>query len=232
MNTLSNVDNRRGGNVTSNVGFISNVLPKVQSQSAENSNTGVSSGFVPKTNHHWFVLRATYGRTAEASRALEEKHIEVYIPQGISIKVIEGKRKRIKQPLLPNLIFAYATRSQVEQLVKNPAPTSKYLKYYLDKIQPIESESGLHPPLIVPDKEMHNFILVTSIQNEHVMVVDPETCRYKSGDLVQIIDGEFKGVIGKVVRAAGQQRVAVHINGLCTIVTAYIPSSFLQKMQI
>ena len=77
---------------------------------------------------------------------------------------------------------------------------------------------------------MMNFIRLTSIDNEHIMLVDEKQCRYKGGDIVKIVDGDFCGVIGRVVRVAGQQRVAVTVNGLCTVVTAYIPTAFIRKV--
>ena len=92
-------------------------------------------------------------------------------------------------------------------------------------------ENGKHPPLIIPFTAMINFIKATSTDSEHVRVVSSEQCHYKSGDIVKVIDGEFKGVIGKVARIAGQQRVVVEISGLCLVATAYIPNGFLETIQ-
>lgn len=228
MDTLPNVNTRRGGNKPSHAGLASNVSPKVQSPQAENSHTGVTSDFVPKENYNWFVLRATYGRNEIACKALNGKGILTYMPKHKVMKIIDGKKKRIEEPLLPNIIFAYCERKDLEPFVKFPALTARYLKYYLNKTLPIELNTGFHPPLVVPDQAMRNFIRLTSIDNEHVMLINPDRIHYKSGEKVRIIDGQFKGVIGKVARAAGQQRVAVEIEGLCTIVTAYIPSDFIE----
>lgn len=46
--------------------------------------------------------------------------------------------------------------------------------------------------------------------------------------MVKVIDGEFKGVTGRVARIAGQQRVVVEISGLCLVATAYIPTDFIK----
>jgi len=43
--------------------------------------------------------------------------------------------------------------------------------------------------------------------------------------------GKFKGVIGRVARYQGQQRVAVTIEDSLTIATAYLPSAFLQYIE-
>ena len=40
--------------------------------------------------------------------------------------------------------------------------------------------------------------------------------------------GDFKGVIGKVARYCKQLRVAVIIEGLLTIATAYVPRGYLK----
>ena len=97
----------------------------------------------------------------------------------------------------------------------------------LDKTKPLE-ENGKHPPLTIPFSAMTNFIKATSTNSEHVRIVSPEQCHYKNGDIVKIIDGEFKGVTGKVARIAGQQRVVVEIAGVCMVATAYIPSIFIK----
>ena len=65
---------------------------------------------------------------------------------------------------------------------------------------------------------------------EEAELVEPELCHYKSGDKVRVVDGDFEGVVGRVARIAGQQRVVVEINGLCMVATAYIPKSFIHRI--
>lgn len=62
-------------------------------------------------------------------------------------------------------------------------------------------------------------------------MISKDRIRYKSGDLVQITQGDFKGIIGKVVRAAGQQRVAIELEGIGKFITAYIPNDFLKVLE-
>ena len=54
---------------------------------------------------------------------------------------------------------------------------------------------------------------------------------FKSGDYFKVVCGDFKGVVGQVVRAAGQQRIAVELNGIGYVLTAYIPSDFMEKIE-
>ena len=50
------------------------------------------------------------------------------------------------------------------------------------------------------------------------------------GTTVRVTDGTFKGVVGKVARYCGHQRVAIIIDGIVTIATTYIPSAYLEKI--
>ena len=95
----------------------------------------------------------------------------------------------------------------------------------------ISTENGKNPPMVVPDGEMRNFMLATSTESEHVRLVKPGQCHFKSGDPVRVIGGPFCGVEGRVARLAGQQRVIVAISGLCSIATAYIPSAFIETIE-
>lgn len=226
MNALLNAHTPRGRNRSPHVGLTSNVLPE-----AQRSQTGVSSDYVQKANHEWFVLRVTYNRTQKAYSIMSTSDVQSYMPMHYVIKKEIGKKKRTLQPLLPNLFFVYATRETVNSIIKKKGEETSVLKFYLDKTKPLE-DNGKHPPLTIPFTSMTNFIKATSTDSEHVRIVSAEQCHYKSGDIVKVIDGEFKGVTGRVARIAGQQRVVVEISGLCLVATAYIPNGFLEKENI
>lgn len=230
MDALLNADTRRGGNNPSSAGLTSSTSPEVQGQETKNSQTGVSSNCVPKGKKQWFVLRATYGRTEKALGYFQAKNVETYLPMHYVVKIVNGNRKLIKEPLLPNIIFAYMTREKTHEFVKKPALTASWIKYYTDKTKPVEPETGKNPPVIIPDNEMTNFIKLTSVNSEHIMVLPPKRCHFKKDDLVRIIEGPFTGVVGRVGRAAGQQRVFVVLEGLCNVATAYIPNDFIQSI--
>ena len=225
MNALLNAHTPKGRSKSPHVGLTSNVLPE-----AQRSQTGVSSDYVQKADHEWFVLRVTYNRTQKACDIISTANVQSYMPMHYIIKKEIGKKKRMLQPLLPNLFFVYATREAVNSIIKKKGEETSVLKFYLDKTKPLE-DNGKHPPLTIPFTSMTNFIKATSTESEHVRIVSAEQCHYKSGDIVKVIDGEFKGVTGRVARIAGQQRVVVEISGLCLVATAYIPNGFLETVQ-
>lgn len=58
-----------------------------------------------------------------------------------------------------------------------------------------------------------------------------EIRKFRKGQLVRITSGEFAGVVGRVTRFKGQQRVGIYIDGLLTIATAFVPSKHLEFIE-
>ena len=137
-----------------------------------------------------------------------------------------SKGRFIFMSLLPNIVFVYSTKEHLEQVFKEDKRLSHY-HFYRDKTKKINQFDDKHPPVVVSHCEMLNFIKLTNVKSEHVKLVKPEHCHYKSGDKVRIVNGEFSGVEGRVARISGQQRVVVEMEGVCMVATAYIPSAFL-----
>ena len=173
----------------------------------------------------WYVLRVSYGRAEKANDMLMSKGIETFLPLHTIYKVINGKRTKRRVPLLPNFLFVHTTLQIIETLLKS-VPTLSFITFYFNHFE--TNDNGKNPPLVVPKKEMDNFIKLTDIDDEHIRVVDESQLRYCKGDIVRVTDGAFCGIVGKVAKITGQQRVVVEIPGLCNIATAYIPKAFLE----
>ena len=182
---------------------------------------------MPDGNKHWYVLRASYGREDKASDYLVEDGTYVYIAKRYAHKIVNGKQKKILETLLPNLLFVYTTEDKAEEYVKR-TPALSFLTYYYNHFA--QDETGKNPPLTVSCKEMENFIIATCNMNKHLLFVQPSQCHFKGGEMVQVIDGPFAGVEGRVARVAGQQRVVISLSNIGLISTAYIPTAFLRPI--
>lgn len=228
MKALSNAHTPGDLEESHYVGFTSNV-----NSENEINQVGVSSNctLTPIEKHQWFVFRVTYNQFHKVVTFLNSNQIITYLPQKYVLRNINGKKKKVLVPLLNNIIFAYTTRDKADSVVKRSV--CSHLKYYLDKTKDKEL-TGFHPPLTVGFSEMIDFIKITSLNNEHVLIFSANKFdrKYKKGDKVRVINGDFKGVVGRVVRMAGQQRIVVEIEGLCFIATAYVPSAFIQPIDV
>ena len=216
---MPDVDIRRGKE-PQRFGLTATAIPE-----ANGSQTGVSVENAQSETKQWYVLRVSYGRAEKANDMLMSKGIETFLPLHTIYKVINGKRTKRRVPLLPNFLFVHTTLQIIETLLKS-VPTLSFITFYFNHFE--TNDNGKNPPLVVPKREMDNFKKLTDIDDEHIRVVDESQLRYCKGDIVRVTDGAFCGIVGKVAKITGQQRVVVEIPGLCNIATAYIPKAFLE----
>lgn len=194
---------------------------------------GVSVENVPNGNKQWFVLKVSYGRIDKAKTFVEAKGLECYVPLRYKEVRKQGKKRIIPIPLLPSLIFVYATAEQVETLLHDNKVVSNesraLLSYYFDHTIHCQNNPDRNPPLTIQDEAMNNFIRLTSIKNPHIIPVTSNSIQFKLGDNVVVTEGEFKGIHGRVARIAGQQRVVVELFDGCLVATAYVPKEAMRK---
>ena len=229
-----------GGEIPPSTGLIPDALPKIQKPiSAENSQTGVSTRNAlsvrtlktikrkPKEVPHWYVLRVTYGREKKAYAYLLEKHVEAYYPTIKTIKEVDGKRKTVEESRLPNFFFARGTEEELKSFVYDNV-NLPYLRFYYRYFH--EGARLVKEPLTIPDYQIDGLKIICASEANDIIVVPSDNNKFKSGQSVRVIDGVFKGLIGKVARYQGQQRVAIIIDGLLTIASAYVPSAYLENI--
>ena len=238
--TSGDIDTHGGGERPPSTGLTPDVLPEVQKPVlAENSQTGVStrnalSGSTlktiklkPKDIPHWYALRVTYGREKKAYDYLVGKHVEAYYPTITTIKIVDGKRKSVEESRLPNIFFARGTEEEIKSFVYDNV-NLPFLRFYYK-----HTHTGariIKTPLIVPDNQIKSLQIICEKEGSDTLVLQEEVTKFKQGEKVKIIEGDFVGVTGIVARYHGQQRVGLVIDGLLTAVTAYIPTAFLIKI--
>ena len=181
----------------------------------------------PKEVPHWYALRVTYGREKRAYDYLVGKHVEAYYPTIKTVKEVDGKRKTVEESRLPNIFFARGTEEEIKSFVYDNI-NLPYLRFYYK-----HTHTGariMKTPLIVPDNQIKSLQIICEKEGSDTLVLQEEVTKFKQGEKVKIIEGDFAGVTGIVARYHGQQRVGLVIDGLLTAVTAYIPSAFLQAI--
>lgn len=217
-------------------GLTSSALPETANpQKEEKHQVGVSTKYAlsetnqkPKINHpeaHWYALRTTYGREKKAYDYLVSKGVKAFCPTLHVTKEVKGERRVVVESRLPNIFFAHGTEEELKQFVYDNV-NLPFLRFYYrhfhqgSKIQKV--------PLIVPDYQIESLRIICESEANDVLLVPENEQKFKSGQRVRVIDGKFKGVEGRVARYHGQQRVAVIIDDIATIATAYLPSAFLE----
>lgn len=236
--TSEDVHTSGGGEFPPCAGLTSNALPEAQSTvSAESSQTGVSTRnalLATKTKHpqkeelpHWYALRCTYGREKTAYDYMVAKGVTAFYPTTSVVKLIKGKRKVITESRLPNIFFAYGTEEEIKTYVYDNV-NLPFLRFYYRHVHIGRRIEKI--PMIVPDYQMDSLKIICAADADNTIVSLGEVPKFEKGQLVKVTDGAFKGVIGRVARWQGQQRVGVVVEDLVTVVTAYVPSAFLKTL--
>ena len=236
--TSDDVHTSGGGELPPCAGLTSNALPEAQSTvSAESSQTGVSTRSVHILSKskvqkeaeipHWYALRTTYGREKKAYDYMTAKGITAFYPTTETVKLIKGKRKVVTESRLPNIFFAYGTEEQLKFFVYDNV-NLPFLRFYYHHTH-IGSRIE-KTPLIVPDYQMESLKIACASEENDIIIVSGEIQKFEKGQLVRVVKGEFEGFMGIVARHKGQQRVGIVVDNLLTVLTAYVPSAYCEKL--
>lgn len=221
-NALSGTDNKPSGETKPAL-----TIPRCEGGRANGSTLLKTLRRKPKEVPHWYALRVTYGREKKAYDYLVGKHVEAYYPTIKTVKEVDGKRKTVEESRLPNIFFARGTEEEIKSFVYDNI-NLPYLRFYYKHTH--IGARIMKTPLIVPDNQIKSLQIICEKEGSDTLVLQEEVTKFKQGEKVKIIEGDFAGVTGIVARYHGQQRVGLVIDGLLTAVTAYIPSAFLQAI--
>ena len=164
----------------------------------------------------WYVAN-TCRQEKKIKQRLDNMGIENFIPFQQVARKIHGVDKIIEVPVIPNLVFIRTTLKNCMILIQEYGFDMRYLR---------DRETGNF--LVVSDKQMKDFIFLLDFSKEMVEVVNENL---KKGDKVRVIKGDFAGIEGELVRVKGHKRVVVRLEGVVSLATAYIPGSFLEKIE-
>ena len=221
MNTLLNGSLHGEEAASPSAGVAPGIIPE-----AKSSQTGVSVEYVESPDKEWYVFRASYSRETKAADDLIRANVYAYVPKRKEMVERDGRRKKVLKSLIPNIVFAYTDAPSAFLMVKE----SSILSFYYNHFE--TNGMGKNLPLTISNKEMLNFIRATSTQSPHLKQVISAKCRYLDDKIVEIIKGDYKGVVGRVARIAGQQCVVVSLaNGEFRISTDYIPTPFFRVVE-
>lgn len=251
--TLEGVHTIGGGETPPSVGLTSDALPDTQTNKDESTLSGVSTRYAPSTNTsntnitekpnnnlikplpqkhpketpQWYALRTTYGREKKAYDYMVAKGITAFYPTQNKIKIVKGKRQTITESLIPNIFFAYGTFDQIKSFVYDNINLPFLRFYYCHTHVGSKIEKS---PMIVPNYQMDSLKIICEAEASDIIVSLSSVPNFQAGQMVRVVDGAFKGVVGRVKRWQGQQRVGVIIGNMATFATAYVPSAFLEKI--
>ena len=167
----------------------------------------------------WYAIRVTFNREMKVKDDLDLRGIDSFIPMKYVMTTRRGRRVKKLVPSIHNLIFFHIEPSLMKEYKANTRLPIRYIMNPATK-----------KPVVVPDKEMQNFIAVAGTYEEQLEYIVPKPGQFTRGDRVRILGGPFEGAEGILKRVKGDSRVVVSVLGLVAIVTTSIHPSLLEKL--
>ncbi len=178
--------------------------------------------FMPTENPpiNWYALRVTYCREMIVKRRLDACGIESFVPMRYKETVCGQRRRRTLVAAVHNLLFVHTTAEQLRTIASDPRLPVRTI-----------TDRTTGSTLIVPDKQMRDFIAVAGNPDEQHIYLDPDSTELRRGDRVRITGGLLAGVEGEFMRIRGDRRVVVSIAGVMAVATAFIHPSLIEALE-
>lgn len=165
----------------------------------------------------WYVARTRARQEKKIKLRLDALSVENYLPLRSEVHFYRnGRHKKIDVPLLPNLIFI---RIEPDQRFSIATDLSDLFAHYV-----VDKFTG--SSMVVPDRQMQDFIRVIATQDESIALEDLHLCK---GDRVVVTDGVFKDIEGEFLTIKGRKKVLLRLEGLLAY-SVEIPNQYLRKL--
>ncbi len=170
----------------------------------------------------WYVMKTTFKRELKAKAILDARSIENFIAMTRKVVTIGTKRRMATVPAIHNLIFVKCDGAQLQQIKAE----INFLHNTLTKV------NGVLTPIIVPSKDMEQFIGVATKSLEKLIYLDILETNLSKGTRVRITGGEFVGYEGVLMKVKGarDRRVVLSIEGVVAVAMATIDADMIENI--
>ena len=167
------------------------------------------------TTARWFVMRAYKSEKRAEEKLIGKDGLEYFIPKCYAVRVYHGVKSKRLVPVIPNLVFVHASRTQITDFKKR----YNFLQFVM-----WEKSTGLEY-LVVPDDQMESFIKVSSQYGENISYYNPDELDLRKGCRVRIHGGKLNGVTGVFMQVQGKRnrRVVVLLEGVMAVAAEVHP---------
>lgn len=160
----------------------------------------------------WYVLKTKPRAEKKLDDRLKEAGIETYLPLKEEIRQWSDRKKKVILPMLPGYLFIFTTSKNFVDALQTDGAVH-FLKF-----------AGKHA---VMQEEQIEFIRKVEADSLRFEVTELEA---EPGDLVEITDGQFKGMRGYWVQKKTKYNVHINVEQLHRTIKMEVPVAFLRKV--
>lgn len=192
--------------------------------------------------HRWYTLRTTSANAIELAEQIQNQGLRAFVPTEYRPTMVGKEKVWQQQPSQSDLLFVYGSYDNIHNIIKNTTiqfvhqsevKTGNGKHHASHSSLPAHGSSlaAQYAPITVPDDSMDNLIRLVNVGLPQSYSVTDAEIHYRPGGPVRIIDGPFKGIVGRVARIHTQTRVVVSIPGIISFATTYIPKHQMEAIE-
>lgn len=153
----------------------------------------------------WYVLRFLYRNQPKVRLQLKNDGIETFSPMKWVKRIENGKHTLKYDYALWDLFFVHSSKKVIDPYVNK----YEYLQYKF------QSGGKQHNPMIVPDKQMTDFIKAVE-SSKKPLYFTPNEIKLSKGERIRLIGGTLNGYEGIFLKVNGsrQKRLIVELPGI------------------
>ncbi len=163
----------------------------------------------------WHVCFIKHKSEKIAQKKIEELGIEVFLPLAKHLKVYKTSKKIVLLPLFPGYIFVNIAVGYRHHVTSIPE-VYRFIKFRDEFAR-------------VSDKEIENLhLLVKDIKD--YSEIQSEVI-YQQGRSIEVTDGPFRGMKGKMISRNGKQRIIIEISAIKQSISVQIDAKYLRRIE-
>lgn len=159
----------------------------------------------------WYVLRCHSMSAAKVCAALDGLEIEWFQPYSEAIVTENGRKVKRKVCLMKDYVFVHSTKDRLTELIEGKRIAAWF---YYDLCHRVH-----HEPLFVRDKEMEDFMRVSTEYDRNPQVHRLEDMNLIAGTRIRILNGPFQGVEGTYIqlKRGARKEMVVKLSNFLTV---------------
>jgi transcriptional antiterminator NusG len=151
-------------------------------------------------NHAWLVVKTKPRAEKRLAQQLSSAGVEALVITYTSIRQWSNRKKKVTLPLINGIIFVPNTPEIFDVI------------YHYPQVLGILRDNDKYG--LVTKEEIECLLKVASEWSGNKIEYLQANQNLSEGDLVEILDGEFKGLIGELVTIKGKHRLVVQMKSL------------------
>ena len=168
-----------------------------------------------KTVARWYAVYVKSRYEKKTSKLLSDRNIEVYLPLLNRLKQWSDRKKMVEEPLFKSYIFVRTDLKNYYDILNTPG---------IVKFIGFEGK-----PVPVPDNQI---VAVKQFVGEYDDSLSLDELQdFHEGQIVEIVYGEMKGLVGRLVSLQGKQRLVVDIESVGRSIPINISRSQVRLLQ-